>query len=158
MINIGIGLNDPAQRHDLTSFFDELNMKEEILTTYIGEKPPITNVLNESNYPIDRIWCNSGLAILRSGYSKFKEAILSDNLVLWVESPLRECFVINDNIIKKWLNSKRVIQVIWKKISQGQTIIWKKWLFAENERIAIHPNRSVYAWEATRIWKILRIS
>ena len=72
MINIRIDLNDPAQRHDLTSSFDELNIKEAILTTYIGKTPPITNILNESNYPIDRICYNLGLKILRSGYSKFK--------------------------------------------------------------------------------------
>ena len=56
LIIIGMDLNDPVQRHDHTHFFEELHMKEEILTIHSGTSPPVTNIRNESNYPIYAIY------------------------------------------------------------------------------------------------------
>ena len=47
--------------NDMTSFFDKLNMKEEILSLYRGQNLPVKNILNESQYSIDGIWCSIGL-------------------------------------------------------------------------------------------------
>ena len=71
------------------------------MTTYTGKTSLITNILNESNYPIDSIWCSLGLIELRAGYSKFKDGILSDLRVLWAKFPFIEGFGANDNITKK---------------------------------------------------------
>ena len=43
-------------------------MEEVILTTHKGKPPPATNIQNESNYPVDDIWCSSGLTVLRTEY------------------------------------------------------------------------------------------
>ena len=55
LIIIGMDLNDPVQHYGRTHFFEELHMKEAILTTHTGTPPPTTNILNELNYPIDGI-------------------------------------------------------------------------------------------------------
>ena len=93
-------LNDPVQRHDHTQFFGELHMKEAILVINSGTYPSDTNIQNESNYPIDGIWCSLGLTALRGGCSKFKEGIPSDHRVLWVEFQLTTLFRSTDIIVK----------------------------------------------------------
>ena len=55
MVIIDMDLNDPIERHDCVSCFDELNIHEVIVSTHKGQSPPITNLLNYSDYPIDRI-------------------------------------------------------------------------------------------------------
>ena len=72
-------LNDPVKRYEHTTLFKELHMKESILMTYLGAPPPVTNILNKSNQPIDGIWCSLYLTALQTGYSTFKEDILSDH-------------------------------------------------------------------------------
>ena len=42
-------------------------MKETMLMTHPGKYHPPTNILNESNYPIDSIWFSLGLIVLRAG-------------------------------------------------------------------------------------------
>ena len=101
LIIIGIDLNDPVQRHDHTQFLGELHMKETMLTIHSGSSPPATNIRNESNCPIDGIWCSLGLTVLRGGYSKFKEGIPSDHRILWVEFQLTELFGSTDIIVLK---------------------------------------------------------
>lgn len=59
-----MALRNTLQRYDHTDLFGELYMKEEILTTHIGINSPTTNILNESNYPIEGIWCSLGLTAL----------------------------------------------------------------------------------------------
>ena len=100
-IILGIDLNDPAQRYDINKFFEELNMKEAIQSLHCGQRPPVTNILNDSEYPIDGIWCSIGLTATRAGYSKFREGIPSDHRVLWVEFVLQEVFGSSDKINKK---------------------------------------------------------
>ena len=78
-------LNDPVQQYEHTQFFEEFHMKETILTIHSRSSPPVTNIRNELNYPIDGIWCSLGLTTFKEGYSKFKEDIPSDHRVLWVE-------------------------------------------------------------------------
>ena len=101
LIVIGMDLNDPVQQYNHTQFFEELNMKEAILTIHSGSSPPSTTIRNESNTPIDGIWCSLGLTAQRGGYSKFKEGIPSDHRVLWVEFQLTEFFGSTDTIVKK---------------------------------------------------------
>ena len=101
LIIIGMDLNDPVQRHDHTKFFEELHMKEAILTIHSGSSPLVTNIRNRPNYPIDGIWCNLGLTTLRGGYPKFKEDIPSDHRVLWVKFQLTELFESTGTIVKK---------------------------------------------------------
>ena len=48
MITLGMGLNDPVQRHDITKLFDELNMKGVFLSLHWDTNPMDTNILNES--------------------------------------------------------------------------------------------------------------
>ena len=67
LIIIGMDLNDPVQYYGRTNFFEELHIKEAILTTHTGIPPPTTNILNELNYPIDGIYRSSGLSVLRAG-------------------------------------------------------------------------------------------
>ena len=50
-----MNLHDPVQIHDITTFFDKLHKKNAMLTIYMRYSPPVTNVLNESQYPIDSI-------------------------------------------------------------------------------------------------------
>ena len=92
-------LNDPAQLHDHTQLFGKLYMKEAMFTIHSGSSPPATNIRNESNYPIDGIWCSLGLTALRGGYSKFKEGIPSDHRILWVEFQLTQLFGSTDTIV-----------------------------------------------------------
>ena len=61
IIILGMKLNDPVQRYDITKYFEELYTKEAILSIHRGHEPPATNILNESQYTIDRIWCSIGL-------------------------------------------------------------------------------------------------
>ena len=75
-------------------------MKEAILVINSGKYPSDTNIQNESNYPIDAIWCSLGLTALRGGYSKFKEGIPSDHSVLWVEFQITALFRSTDIIVK----------------------------------------------------------
>ena len=55
MIILEMVLNDLVQRYDITIFFDELKMKEAILTVNWGQNLSSTNMLNESQYRIDGI-------------------------------------------------------------------------------------------------------
>ena len=44
MIILGMDLNDPAQRYDITKYFDELHMKEIIQSLHRGQRPPAINI------------------------------------------------------------------------------------------------------------------
>lgn len=76
-------------------------MKHAIQSLHCRHRPPATNILNDSTYPIDGIWCSKGLTATRAGYSKFREGIPSDQRVLWVEFVLQEVFGSSDKINKK---------------------------------------------------------
>ena len=71
MIILGMDLKDPAQRYDITKNFDELNMKEEIQSIHTGQRLLATNILNESEYPIDEICYSIVLTVQIVGYSNF---------------------------------------------------------------------------------------
>ena len=71
IIILGMDLKDPAQRYDITKNFDELNMKEEIQSIHIGQRLLATNILNESEYPIDEICYSIVLTVQIVGYSNF---------------------------------------------------------------------------------------
>ena len=60
-------------------------MKENILMIHSGTSPPVTNIRNKLNYPLDGIWCSLGLISLRGEYSIFKDGIPSDRRFLLVE-------------------------------------------------------------------------
>ena len=55
MIILGMELNDPDQRYGITKYFEEMNMKRTIQSIHCGQRPPTTNILNNSHYPIDGI-------------------------------------------------------------------------------------------------------
>ena len=111
-------LNNPVQRYDHTTFFDELNMKETIFTTYTGKGTSTTNLFNQSNYLIDGIQYISGSTVISAGCSKFKESIPSDHRILWVEFPLMDIFGKKITSFKKGPNLKRVTQGIYRNIIQ----------------------------------------
>ena len=94
-------LDYPVRRYDHTNFFGGLHTKVVLSTTRAWAPPPTTNILNESNYPIDGICYSLGLISLRPEYSKLKEGIPSDHRMSWVEFPLIVLFEANDNITKK---------------------------------------------------------
>ena len=73
LIIIGMELNYPTQQYDYARFFDELHMKEAILTIHSEFSPPTTTIRNASNTPIVRIWRSLGLTVIRGGYSKLKK-------------------------------------------------------------------------------------
>ena len=75
-------------------------MKEVIQSIYRGQRPPATNILNESQYSIDGIWYSIGLTTRRRSYSKFGEGIPSDHRVLWVDFFLNDVFGSSDKIVK----------------------------------------------------------
>ena len=99
-------INDAIERYDYVSYFDELNMPETIVSTHKEQSSPATNMLNYLKYPIDRIWCSLGLKPTKEGYFKFREGILSDHRVLWLEFRLIDVFGSSDNIYKKVLQLK----------------------------------------------------
>ena len=100
-IILRMDLNDPVQRHDIRFFFDELNMKEAILSTYREQNPPATNILKESQYSIDFIWHTIELTAIKAGYSNFREGIPSDHRVFRVKFLLRDVFGTADKITKR---------------------------------------------------------
>ena len=53
MVLLCMDLNDPVQRHDHKTYFEELNMKEIMLSTHSGKIILVTNLLNESKYQVD---------------------------------------------------------------------------------------------------------
>ena len=85
-------------------------MKEAILSTHTGKSSPTTNLLNESQYQIDGIWCNLVLTTTRAGYSKFKENTSLDHRVLWIKFLLMEVFGTKEKNVKKWLKLKQATQ------------------------------------------------
>ena len=101
MIILGMDLNDPAQRYYITKYFEELKLEETIQSIHCGQRLSATNILNDSHYPIDGIWCIIGLTATRAGYSKFEEGIPSDDRVLWVEFVLQDVFGSSDKINKR---------------------------------------------------------
>ena len=67
MFILGVDLNDLVQRHNVTFFFDELNMKEVILSIHRGQNPLTVHILNEPYYLFDGIWCSIGITTIKSG-------------------------------------------------------------------------------------------
>ena len=76
-------------------------MKEKKLSLYRGHNSLATNILNESQYPIDGIWYSIGLTATKTGYSNFREGIQSDHRVLWVECLIEDVFKTEDKIAER---------------------------------------------------------
>ena len=106
MIILGMDLNDPAQRYDITKYFEGLNMKEAIQLMNRGQRPPATNIWNDSHYPIVGKGCSIGLTATRAGYCKFDVDISSDHRVLWVEFVLNDVFGSSDKTYNRFTQLK----------------------------------------------------
>ena len=141
MVIIGIYLNDPIERHECVSYFDEFNIHEAIVSTHKGQSISATNLLNHSNYPIDGIWCSLGLKLTKEGYFKFREGILSDHKVLRWKFRLIDTFGSSDKIHKKVLQLKsNDSREVAKYISKTNKRLQKEQCMEKMEKLQCLPS------------------
>ena len=85
--------NEDVRGSHLTEFFgdDELNLREVLIEKH-GEEGPETCIKNESNVPIDGIFCTPGLSILAGGYLPYHEGPKSDHRFIWMRMSVQIAF------------------------------------------------------------------
>ena len=85
--------NEDVRGSHLTEFFgdDELNLREVLIEKH-GEEGPETCIKNESNVPIDGIFCTPGLSILAGGYLPHHDGPKSDHRFLWMRMTVQIAF------------------------------------------------------------------
>ena len=85
---LGIDMNEDVRTGKLAKQLKELGLIDLILSTHPLESPPATFNRNTTRTPIDVIWGNSSLEVLRAGYRPFNDgypSALSDgHRLFWI--------------------------------------------------------------------------
>jgi hypothetical protein len=85
VIVLGMDANEDTRSKTISDFFEELNMKNAILTRHSHLSPPATHTRNKNREPIDGIWVSKGIDPIGAGFLACGDACPSDHVALWVD-------------------------------------------------------------------------